>query len=112
MTAARRPVVFVHGMWLHSKSWTPWVELFDQAGYEAIAPGWPGEPISIEELRRQPGLVANTSINDITAHYTKIIHSLETDPITVGHSFGGLIAEKLIGQGVGIGAVAIDPAQI
>jgi len=112
MTPTRRPVVFIHGMWLHSQSWTPWIELFDRAGYEAMAPGWPGEPSSIEELRQHPDLVANTSIDDITAHYTKIIDSLDESPIIVGHSFGGLIAEKLIGQGIGVAAVAIDPAQI
>jgi alpha-beta hydrolase superfamily lysophospholipase len=112
MTSTRRHVVFIHGMWLHAQSWSPWIELFDQSGYEAIAPGWPGEPASIEELRQQPELVANTSIDDITAHYTKIIDSLEANPVIIGHSFGGLIAEKLIGQGIGIAAVAIDPAQI
>jgi alpha-beta hydrolase superfamily lysophospholipase len=112
MTTTHRPVVFIHGMWLHAQSWTPWIELFDQAGYYAIAPGWPGEPSSIEELRQQPELVANTSIDDITAHYTKVIDSLDADPIIVGHSFGGLIAEKLLGEGIGMAAVAIDPAQI
>jgi pimeloyl-ACP methyl ester carboxylesterase len=30
----------------------------------------------------------------------------------VGHSFGGLIAEKLLGEGRGKAAVGIDPAQI
>ena len=37
---------------------------------------------------------------------------LHQPPVIVGHSFGGLIAEKLLGQGVGAAAVAIDPAQI
>jgi pimeloyl-ACP methyl ester carboxylesterase len=56
--------------------------------------------------------VANTSIDDATAHYTKIIDSLDASPVIIGHSFGGLIAEKLLGQGIGAAAVAIDPAQI
>ena len=30
----------------------------------------------------------------------------------VGHSFGGLLAEKLLGEGLAAAAVAIDPAQI
>jgi alpha-beta hydrolase superfamily lysophospholipase len=30
----------------------------------------------------------------------------------IGHSFGGLIVEKLLGQGIGAAGVAIDPAQI
>ncbi len=32
MTAPRTPVVFIHGLWLHATSWTPWLELFTQAG--------------------------------------------------------------------------------
>jgi pimeloyl-ACP methyl ester carboxylesterase len=41
MQATRTPVVFIHGMWLHASSWTPWLELFRAAGYNPIAPGWP-----------------------------------------------------------------------
>jgi pimeloyl-ACP methyl ester carboxylesterase len=59
-----------------------------------------------------PELVANTSIDDAAAHYTKIIDTLDVKPVLVGHSFGGLLAEKLLGQGVASAAVAIDPAQI
>jgi pimeloyl-ACP methyl ester carboxylesterase len=112
MTAPRTPVVFIHGLWLHATSWAPWLELFTQAGYDPIAPGWPNEPDTVEEARQQPDLVANTSIDDIAAHYAKIIASLDASPVLIGHSFGGLIAEKLLGQGTGAAAVAIDPAQI
>jgi pimeloyl-ACP methyl ester carboxylesterase len=112
MSATRTPVVFIHGMWLHASSWAPWLELFRAAGYEPIAPGWPGEPDTVAEARETPDLVANTSIDDATAHYTKIIDSLDASPILIGHSFGGLFAEKLLGQGIGVAGVAIDPAQI
>jgi pimeloyl-ACP methyl ester carboxylesterase len=112
MQATRTPVVFIHGMWLHASSWAPWLELFRAAGYEPIAPGWPGEPDTVAEARETPDLVANTSIDDATAHYTKIIDSLDASPIIIGHSFGGLFAEKLLGQGIGVAGVAIDPAQI
>jgi len=112
MTAPRTPVVFIHGLWLHAASWTPWLELFAQAGYDPVAPGWPGEPDTVDQARQQPELVANTSIDDITVHYTKIIDALDASPVIIGHSFGGLIAEKLLGQGTGTAAVAIDPAQI
>jgi pimeloyl-ACP methyl ester carboxylesterase len=112
MPATRTPVVFIHGMWLHAASWAPWLELFHAAGYEPVAPGWPGEPDTVTEAREHPELVANTSIDDATAHYTKIIDSLDAAPILIGHSFGGLFAEKLLGEGTGVAAVAIDPAQI
>lgn len=112
MPSTRTPVVFIHGMWLHASCWDPWLELFAAAGYDPIAPGWPGEPGTVPEAMQHPELVANTSIDDITAHYTTIIDSLDASPILIGHSLGGLFAEKLLGQGVGVAGVAIDPAQI
>jgi pimeloyl-ACP methyl ester carboxylesterase len=57
-------------------------------------------------------VVANLGINDVTDHMAQVIEGLDGNPVIVGHSFGGLIAEKLLGQGYGAGAVAIDPAQI
>ena len=107
-----RPVVFIHGMWLHSTSWQPWMELFASAGYRPVAPGWPHEPATIEEARANPDVVANLSIDEVTDHYAGIIAGLDEPPVVIGHSFGGLFAEKLLGQGHGAGAVAIDPAQI
>lgn len=112
MTAAPTPVVFIHGLWLHASSWQPWVELFRGHGYDPIAPGWPHEPATVAEAREHPELVANTSIDDATDHFAAIIAELPASPVIVGHSFGGLIAEKLLGQGIGRAGVAIDPAQI
>ncbi|MGW7672692.1 alpha/beta hydrolase [Streptomyces sp. NPDC054775] len=112
MTTSRIPVIFIHGLWLHASSWEPWADLFRSAGYSPVTPGWPGEPDSVQEARRNPELVAGTSIDEATEHFRKIIESTDGDPILVGHSFGGLIAQKLLGQGLAAAAVAIDPAQI
>lgn len=86
--------------------------MFRTAGYDPIAPGWPNESDTVEQSRRQPELVADTTIDDATAHYATIIDAVDTSPIIIGHSVGGLIAEKLLGQSAGRAAVAIDPAQI
>ena len=51
MTAERTRVVFIRGLWLHATSWAPWVELFRDAGYGPIAPGWPGDPDTVEAAR-------------------------------------------------------------
>src|SRR5919197_813864 len=107
-----RPVVFIHGLWLHATSWRPWVDLFDAAGYSAIAPGWPREPDTVQAARDHPEAVADITIDEATDHYAAIIAGLDTSPVIIGHSFGGLIAEKLLGEGIGAAAVAIDPAQI
>lgn len=112
MTEGRRPAVFIHGLWLHASSWEPWRDRFRDDGYDAIAPGWPNEPATVAEAREHPEAVANLGIDEITEHYAKIIDALDAPPVLVGHSFGGLFAEKLLGEGYGAAAVAIDPAQI
>ncbi|MDM7832604.1 alpha/beta hydrolase [Cellulomonas edaphi] len=111
MTASR-PVVFIHGLWLHASSWQPWVDLFREHGYDPVAPGWPREAATVVEARERADDVANISIDEAVDHYAAVIAGLETPPVVIGHSFGGLITEKLLGQGHGAAGVAIDPAQI
>jgi pimeloyl-ACP methyl ester carboxylesterase len=106
------PVVFIHGLWLHATSWNPWIEEFRQAGYTPSAPGWPGEPDTVEEARANPASIADHGIDDVVEHYAKIIAELDGLPILIGHSFGGMIAQKLLGQNLAAAAVAIDAAQI
>jgi non-heme chloroperoxidase len=107
-----KPVVFVHGLWLHASSWSPWMEKFAGAGYEPVAPGWPGEAATVEEARRDPAGVAGHGINDVVAHFAQVIDGLPERPVVIGHSFGGLIAQRLLGQDLAAAAVAIDPAPI
>nr|WP_296777112.1 alpha/beta hydrolase [Rhodococcus sp. (in: high G+C Gram-positive bacteria)] len=106
------PVVFVHGLWLHAASWDPWLEHFSANGYAASAPGWPGDGETVDATRSNPTSVAGYGIEDVVKHYTEAISSLDTKPIVIGHSFGGLIAQKLLARGIAAAAVAIDPAPI
>jgi pimeloyl-ACP methyl ester carboxylesterase len=98
MTDAPIPVIFIHGLWLHPLSWTEWTGMFETAGYQAMAPGWPGVADTVEAARADPDSIANRGIDDVTSHYAAIIAGLPAKPILIGHSFGGMIAEKLLGQ--------------
>lgn len=45
-------------------------------------------------------------------HYARIIAELPARPVLIGHSFGGMIAQKLLAQDLAAAAVAVDAAQI
>src|SRR5215218_884918 len=107
-----RSVVFVHGLWLHSDSWGSWAELFRSRGYEPHVPGWPGDAPTVDAARKAPEDVAGYGIDDVVAQYTTAIQALDSKPVVVGHSFGGLIAQRLLTEGTASAAVAVDAAPI
>ena len=108
----RIPVVFIHGLWIHSSAWAPWLDLFRESGYDPSAPGWPGDADTVAETRAAASNLDDVGITQICHHYADYIDTLDTKPIVVGHSFGGLIAQELLANDLALAAVAIDPAPI
>jgi non-heme chloroperoxidase len=108
--AGLEPVVFVHGLWLLASSWDRWRTLFEDGGYVTLAPSWPDDPETVEEARRHPEVFAHKRVKQVTDHFADVIRQLRTPPAIVGHSFGGLIAQRLAGEGLAAASVAIDPA--
>ena len=60
-------VVFIHGLWIHSTSWKPWQDLFEEKGYTTVAPGWPGDLDTVEATRATPDGLNNQGIAGSTA---------------------------------------------
>jgi non-heme chloroperoxidase len=108
--SGRVPVVFVHGLWLLASSWDRWADVFEEAGYAPLQPGWPNDPATVGEANEDPEVFANKTVGQVADHYQRIIGTLTTKPAVIGHSFGGLIVQMLAGRGVSAATVAIDPA--
>ena len=108
--SGRTPVVFIHGLWLLPSSWEPWAAMFAQEGYATLTPGWPDDPQTVEQARAHPEAFAGKSIGQVTDHLDAVLGGLERKPVVIGHSFGGLFAQILAGQGLAEVSVAIDPA--
>ena len=108
--SGRQPVVFVHGLWLLPMSWQAWRELAEERGYVTLAPGWPDDPATVQDARTNPSTFAGKSVGAITDHHAEVIRRLDRKPVVMGHSFGGLISQKLAGLGLAVASVAIDPA--
>jgi non-heme chloroperoxidase len=106
----KQPVVFVHGLWLLPSSWDRWRRTFEEAGYATLAPGWPDDPETVEEARAHPEVFAGKKIQAVTEHHLEVARTLTVKPALVGHSFGGLIVQKLAGEGASVATVSIDPA--
>jgi pimeloyl-ACP methyl ester carboxylesterase len=112
MSGKSNPIVLIHGLWMTALCWEHWIQRYVGRGHRVIAKSWPGMDIDINELRRDPSPIANLGITEIVAHYENIIRDLDSPPIIIGHSFGGLIAQILLDHGLGAAGVAIAPAPV
>ncbi len=108
----KSPVVFIHGLWLHAESWNRWVDYFKRKGYEAAAAKWPGDGETTLATRLNPTAVAGYGVTEIANHIAGQLSKFNRKPIVIGHSFGGLLAQNLLGRDLACAAIAIDPAPI
>jgi pimeloyl-ACP methyl ester carboxylesterase len=108
----RPTIVLIHGLWLTPLSWETWKARFEQRGHEVLAPAWPHMDVGIEALRRDPAVMDGLGVGEIVDHYDGIIRGLDTPPVIMGHSFGGLITELLLDRGLGAAGVGLSPAPV
>lgn len=104
-------IVLVHGLWLTPRSWEGWIDRYQKAGYNVIAPSWPGLEGEVEAIRKDPSALKGLKLKTVVDHYDRIIRKLDAQPIIMGHSFGGLIVQMLVDRGLGSAGILIDSAQ-
>ena len=107
--SGRTPVVLIHGLWLLPGSWANWAQLFEEAGYAALTPGWPDDPETVQEARANPDVFAKKTLGQIADHTAEVIGKLDKKPAVMGHSTGGLVSQLIADRGLSAVTVAIAP---
>jgi pimeloyl-ACP methyl ester carboxylesterase len=107
-SSGKKPVVFIHGLWLLPSSWDNWVGLFEENGYAGVTPSWPDDPETVEEARAHPDVLANKTLKQVADHTAELIDQLDQKPAVMGHSTGGLLTYMIADRGLSAASVAID----
>jgi pimeloyl-ACP methyl ester carboxylesterase len=101
-------IVLVHGFWVTPRSWERWIAHYEAKGYRVIAPAYPGFEVDVESLNADPAPVAAVTIPGIIDHLESILRELESPPIIIGHSAGGVFTQILLDHGFGAAGVALN----
>jgi len=51
-------------------------------------------------------------LGEVVDHYVRIVRGLDTTPVIMGHSTGGLLTELLLDRGLGAAGVTLSPAPV
>ncbi len=101
-------IVMIHGMWGGPWYWDNYRSFFEQRGYRCVTPTLryhdapPGAP-------PDPRL-GSTSLLDYASDLENEIRSMGVQPILMGHSMGGLLAQIMGSRGVAKALVLLTPA--
>ncbi len=106
-----KTIVFIHGLFLNNQSWKDWKDFFEAKGYTCYTPSNPGHEGNPAHLRANPPAgLEDITLEDWITNLEKFIDKLPERPILIGHSFGGLTAQKLVESGRAEAAILISTA--
>jgi len=108
--SGKQPVLFIHGLWLLASSWDAWRSYFESHGYATVAADWPGDEADVASALKNKDSLAGVGVQEVTDHLADVARALTVKPIVIGHSFGGLLVQRLADLGLATVTVAIDPA--
>jgi len=101
-------IVMIHGMWGGGWNWENYQEFFEGKGYHCLAPTLRFHDVD-PKAPPYPQL-GTTSLLDYAEDLEKEIRKLDTLPILMGHSMGGLLVQILGSRGLGKALVLLMPA--
>lgn len=112
MVASKGNIVLIHGLWMIPKSWESWAARYTDMGYHVTTPTWSIlEGMRLSDIRNNPDLLRGFGVREMFRDFRSFVERLDSPPIIIGHSFGGLMTQLLLNEGLGTAGVVIHPAQ-
>ncbi len=90
---SRPPVVLIHGMWSTPETLADVKEAFESNGYTTHVPRLPYHHPRHELSAIEQARLGGATIQEYLESLCRLIESLDQQPILVGHSMGGLLAQ-------------------
>ncbi|SDI62308.1 alpha/beta hydrolase [Nonomuraea jiangxiensis] len=103
-------IVLIHGFWVTPRSWEHWITHYQARGFKVLAPAYPGFEVEVEALNADPSPIERVTVPQIIESLETLIRGLESPPIIMGHSAGGVFTQILLDHGFGAAGVAINSA--
>jgi pimeloyl-ACP methyl ester carboxylesterase len=75
------------------RSWEHWIDRYQQAGYNVIAPAYPGFEVEVEARNADPTPIEALTAPAIISHLESVVGALDEPPIIIGHSAGGAFTQ-------------------
>lgn len=101
---SKPPLLFIHGSFVGHQSFAGWQRFFADRGWRSVAASRRGRA-GIGPTRAK-GLHIADYVDDTLA----VIAAMDETPVVIGHSLGGLIAQKIAELGRARAAVLLCPA--
>ena len=107
---AAETIVLIHGFWVTPRSWEHWIARYEGRGHRVLAPAYPGFEVEVEALNADPAPIEQVTVPQIIERLESIVSALDSPPILIGHSAGGVFTQVLLDHGFGAAGVAINSA--
>ncbi len=101
-------IVMIHGMWGGGWYWDNYRKFFEGKGYRCITPTLRFHDMDPKGIPNPQ--LGTTSLLDYAQDLEDEIRKLDTRPILIGHSMGGLLSQILGSRGLAKALVLLTPA--
>jgi len=98
----------IHGMWGGSWCWHNYETFFKEKGYNCVACDLPFH--YVDEKNEPDPKLATLGISDYVDYVENLIMKMDKKPIVIGHSMGGLVAQKIASRGLSKSTILLAPA--